>query len=52
MMDGLFLSAYGIGSGWIARKFKGDTKVWIERAGGGFMIFAALLLSLKTISER
>jgi homoserine/homoserine lactone efflux protein len=52
LIDGLFLSAYGSGANWIASKFKGDTKVWIERTGGGFMIFAAVLLSIKTISNR
>ncbi len=46
------LSACGIGSGRVASRFKGDTKLWVERAGGGFMIFAALLLGLKTISDR
>ena len=52
VIDGLFLSAYGLGSSWIAAKFKGTTRMWIERAGGGFMIIAALLLSVKTISDR
>lgn len=52
VIDGLFLSSYGIGAGWIAAKFKGSTRMWIERAGGGFMIFAALLLSMKTINDR
>ncbi|MEM1314777.1 MAG: LysE family translocator [Pseudomonadota bacterium] len=49
VMDGTFLSAYGLGSSWIARRFKGDARVWIERAGGGFMIGAAALLGLRSI---
>jgi len=49
LIDGLFLSAYGIGSGWIAAKFAGPGRAWIERLGGGFVIAAAVLLGLKTI---
>ena len=52
IMDGLFLSAYGLGSSWIAKRFKGSSRVWIERIGGGFMIGAALLLGLKSISRQ
>lgn len=52
VIDGLFLSTYGIGAGWIAHRFKGTARMWIERTGGGFMIGAAVLLGVKTISER
>ncbi len=52
VMDGSFLSAYGAGAGWIAEKFKGQTRAWIERIGGGFMIGAAVLLGMKTLNER
>lgn len=52
VMDGLFLSAYGLGSSWIFKRFKGSARVWIERIGGGFMIGAALLLGLKSISRQ
>ncbi len=51
VMDGLFLSAYGAGAGWIAARFRGAARVWIERAGGGFMILAAVLLSLKPVTR-
>lgn len=51
-IDGAFLSVYGSGASWIASRFKGDAKVWIERAGGGFMIVAAILLGLKSIGGR
>ncbi|WP_305983885.1 LysE family translocator [Roseibium sp. MMSF_3544] len=52
VMDGLFLSAYGFSASWIAARFKGAAKVWIERIGGGFMIGAAVLLGLKSIVQR
>jgi len=52
VMDGLFLSAYGLGSNWIVKRFKGKARVWVERIGGGFMIGAALLLGLKSISRQ
>lgn len=52
VMDGFFLSAYGLGSSWIVARFKGDARVWVERMGGGFMIGAAVLLGLKSISRQ
>lgn len=52
VMDGMFLCAYGLGSNWIVRRFKGSARVWIERMGGGFMIGAAVLLGLKSISRQ
>ena len=51
LIDGLFLSAYGKAASWIAKKFKGPAKVWIERAGGGCIVLSALLLSLKTLKS-
>lgn len=51
-LDGTFLMAYGLGASWIARRFRGGARQWIERAGGGFMIAAALLLSTKSIVQR
>ncbi|MEM7462037.1 MAG: LysE family translocator [Pseudomonadota bacterium] len=52
VMDGLFLSAYGFSASWIAKRFRGAAKVWIERIGGTFMIVAAILLGLKSIAQR
>jgi threonine/homoserine/homoserine lactone efflux protein len=52
VVDGLFLSAYGMGASWVASRFKGQAKAWIERIGGSFMIGAAILLGLKTVSDR
>jgi len=52
VLDGLFLSAYGLSASWIARRFKGPARIWIERIGGGFMIGAAILLGLKSVAQR
>lgn len=52
VMDGAFLSAYGISASWIAARFKGAAKVWVERIGGGFMIGAAILLGLKSVVQK
>lgn len=51
VLDGMFLSAYGLGASWVATKFKGAARAWIERIGGGFMIGAALLLGLKSLKD-
>ncbi|MEM7319433.1 MAG: LysE family translocator [Pseudomonadota bacterium] len=52
IIDGLFLSAYGLGSSWVVSRFKGSARVWVERIGGGFMIGAAVLLGLKSIARQ
>jgi threonine/homoserine/homoserine lactone efflux protein len=52
VMDGMFLSAYGLSASWIARRFRGSARIWIERMGGTFMIGAAILLGLKTATEQ
>ncbi len=52
VVDGLFLSAYGMGASWVASRFKGQSKARIEEIGGVFMIGAAILLGLKTVSDR
>lgn len=52
VLDGLFLATYGLGSNWVVRRFKGSARVWVERIGGGFMIGAAVLLGLKSISRQ
>ncbi|MEO3417059.1 LysE family translocator [Roseovarius sp. CAU 1744] len=51
-LDGVFLSAYGAGASWVAKRFKGTARIWIERIGGGFMIGAAILLGFKSIAQR
>lgn len=52
VLDGLFLSAYGVSASWIAARFKGAARLWIERLGGSFMIGAAVLLGLKSAVQR
>ena len=52
VLDGCFLSAYGFGASWISRRLRGAAKAWIERIGGTFMILAAVLLGLKSISRQ
>ncbi len=49
VIDGVFLSVYGRAASWVANKFQGSAKVWIERCGGGFMLLAAILLSVRTM---
>jgi len=51
VIDGLFLCAYGMGASWIANRFTGSTRTTIEKAGGGLMLGAAVLLGLKTLSN-
>ena len=49
VVDGLFLSAYGAGAEWISTRLRGSARVWMERAGGMFMLAAAVLLGLKSL---
>ncbi len=51
VIDGLFLSAYGLGANWIANRFMGSTRTTIEKAGGGLMLGAAVLLGFKTLGD-
>ncbi len=52
VMDGCLLSAYGYGASWVTQRFRGPAKAWIERAGGAFMILAAILLGLKSVARQ
>lgn len=52
VIDGLFLSAYGVSASWIARRFKGGAQLWTQRIGGAFMIGAAVLLGLRSVEPR
>ncbi len=49
VIDGCFLSAYGVGATWLSGKLKGSSRRWLDRLGGGFMIGAAILLGLRTL---
>ena len=48
-IDAIFLSVYGASAGWLGNKLRGPAKVWLDRAAGGFLVVAAVLLGLKTI---
>ncbi len=50
-IDGLFLTAYGASASWLAKRLQGTARIWLDRAGGGFMILAAVLLGLKSLRE-
>ncbi|MEO1041364.1 MAG: LysE family translocator [Pseudomonadota bacterium] len=50
-IDGLFLSGYGAGAGWLASRFKTRASMMMQRIGGGFLIAAAVLLGAKTLTE-
>ncbi len=51
VIDGCFLLAYGRGASWITSKLASKHKVWVERAAGASLIFAAILLGLRRGSE-
>lgn len=50
-IDGTFLCAYGGLARWFSRIMGGPKKVWLDRASGGFLIIAAVLLGLKTLED-
>ena len=50
-LDAIFLSVYGTFACWVASRLVGQTKQWVERSGGIFMILAALLLAAKTVGS-
>lgn len=52
VIDGTFLCLYGAGAAWLATRLRARAKAWLDRASGGFMIVAALLLSLKQVTAR
>jgi len=51
LIDGTFLCLYGAGAGWLGRKLHGPGRAWLDRAAGGFLIVAALLLGLKAVGR-
>ena len=52
IIDGMFLSAYGAGAGWLAARLKVQAGAAVQRAGAAFLIGAALLLGVKTLEEK
>lgn len=51
VIDFSFLSAYGVGAGWFARRLKDGSQAWVARLGGGSIIGAAVLLGFKGVSR-
>lgn len=49
VLDGLFLSAYGVGATWMAKRATGTAKTWLDRLSGGFLVAAAVLLGLRSM---
>lgn len=47
-IDGCFLASYGKGASWITQKLQSHHKVWVDRAAGASLIFAAILLGLRS----
>ncbi len=50
-IDGCFLAMYGKGASWIAQKLRGRHKAWIDRAGGAALVFAAVLLGMRSVER-
>ena len=51
VIDATFLSAYGAGAGWIARRMRRRVRAWLDRLAGACLIGAALLLGLKSVQK-
>ena len=51
-IDGMFLLSYGFGSDWLAQKLQNRYRELIDRFSGASLIVAAILLGLRTSSER
>ncbi|MBO6674623.1 MAG: LysE family translocator [Rhizobiales bacterium] len=51
VIDGLFLTSYGAGAGWLSKKVKQAGKAMLDRVGASFLIGAAILLGLKTLRQ-
>jgi homoserine/homoserine lactone efflux protein len=49
VIDAMFLTTYGASASWVARRLSGTMRAMMERASGGFLIVAAVLLALRRI---
>ena len=49
VIDGLFLSAYGLGAAWLARHLQGNNRLWLARVSAVLIIVAALALGARTL---
>jgi len=52
VVDGSFLCFYGAAAGWLSKRLQARAKAWLDRASGGFLIAAAVLLSLRQAGTR
>lgn len=52
VVDGSFLCFYGATASWLSKRLQARAKAWLDRASGGFLIAAAILLSLKQATTR
>ena len=51
VIDGCFLVSYGAGASWLSMRLTTRARVWIDRAGGGVLLGAAILLGLRGVPE-
>jgi homoserine/homoserine lactone efflux protein len=51
VLDGFFLSMYGIFSDWIANRFQDRLLSSLDKISGSFLIIAAILLGLKKVEH-
>ena len=51
LVDGAFLSTYGVGANWIASRLKARAAAVVQRIGSAFLIGAAVMLGLKTLRD-
>ncbi len=52
LIDGVFLTGYGVAASWLGQRLEGAGRVWLDRLGGGFLIGAAILLGLRSIDAQ
>lgn len=52
IIDGFFLSIYGIFASWISKQFSKHVAKHLNRISGSFLILAAILLGLKKVNLR
>ena len=51
IMDGVMLTLYGAGAGWIAARVSRKVQARLKRLGGVFMVGAAVMLGLKPVER-
>ncbi len=49
VIDGLFLSTYGLSANWLAKRLKGKANIFINKIGASFLIIAAIMLGFKSL---